>query len=188
MTVVVVVDGLAKGFEFLLILKHFSKADDVEGDVILLQLSSEGGEILLLSRNGTSDKTNDSLSLTFVVSVSEAELGDLQGLEKVGLCGDLDLWEGVEEFHGILRESNQKLGRFAGHCQHANRVFLVGVGAGLGDDADGLFLRFEAGRDVVSVSHPFRVVDAQQRGFDGHDGEVRGGEEGCGRRGRRKER
>ena len=105
---------------------------------------------------------------------------------------------------------------------------MVGVGAGLGDNADGLFLRFEAGRDVVSVSHPFRVVDAvwvlwcvlwcfppffspfaafcleerekktagkrerkdgpQQRGFDGHDGEVRGGEEGGGRRGRRKER
>jgi hypothetical protein len=77
----------------------------------------------------------------------------------------LDVRASAIVYRGTVQSNNVP---FSSHAHDSDRVLRVGVDLGLEDSVDGVGLRAESRRDVVSVSHVFRVINNHHCCFKRH--------------------
>jgi len=88
MAVVITVCSIYKLQKFLAVVFHFTNADNINRNIILLQLLSNLHKLLLGFKYGSTDESNNALSTVLVLPVLQRQLGDLHGGGQVALSTD----------------------------------------------------------------------------------------------------
>lgn len=101
------------------------------------------------------DEDDDSLSLRFVLSVLERQLGHFDSCKNVSFTIDVDVVDCVDQVADFVRLGKSEFDSFSSQTKHTNCALWVLLSLGLSNNCCGVDLTIPSGWSEITIPVPF---------------------------------